>query len=166
MNYVLEINEADEIVGRQEKLLAHQQGILHRAFSIFIFNSDGELLLQQRADDKYHCGGLWTNTCCSHPYDEDTPAAAHRRLQEEMGFDCPLTFIQKFRYKAQLSNNLIENELDYIYKGMYDGEIIFNPLEVQAVQYISLQKLHQDLQQYPEKFTPWLKLITEAVEII
>lgn len=166
MNYVLEINETDEIIGRQEKLLAHQRGILHRAFSIFIFNSNGELLLQQRADNKYHCGGLWTNTCCSHPYDEDTLSWAHRRLQEEMGFDCPLTFVEKFRYTSQLNNDLIENELDYIYKGVYDGEVIFNPFEVQAIQYIEWQKLQQDLQKYPEKFTPWLKLICETTDIM
>ncbi|RYE24638.1 MAG: isopentenyl-diphosphate Delta-isomerase [Sphingobacteriales bacterium] len=166
MNYVLEVNEADEVIGKQEKLYAHQQGILHRAFSIFIFNSQGELLLQQRADGKYHCGGLWTNTCCSHPLpNEDTLAAAHRRLMEEMGFDCELNFVQKFRYKAIMDNSLVENELDHIYKGVYNGEICPNPEEVQAIKYVSWEELQADLQQNPEQYTPWLKLICASVAI-
>ena len=167
MNYVLEVNEQDEIIGRQEKLYAHQKGILHRAFSIFTFNSKGELLLQQRANEKYHCGGLWTNTCCSHPVSEnDTITDAHKRLQQEMGFDCELSFIEKFLYKAELDNGLIEHELDYIYNGYYDGLVDFNPAEVQATRYISWSDLQTELKERPEQFTPWLKLICEAVKVV
>jgi isopentenyl-diphosphate delta-isomerase len=167
MKYVLEVNEQDEIIGPQEKLYAHQKGILHRAFSIFTFNSKWELLLQQRATEKYHCGGLWTNTCCSHPASaNDTITDAHKRLQEEMGFDCELSFIEKFLYKAELDNGLREHELDYIYKGYYDGPVNFNQAEVQAIRYISWSDLQTELKEKPEQFTPWLKLICEAVNIV
>ena len=165
MSFVLEINEQDEIIGSQEKLYAHQYGILHRAFSIFIFNNKGELLLQQRANGKYHSGGLWTNTCCSHPTGTDNKTDAHNRLIEEMGFDCNLYFIDKFRYTASLNNGLIENELDYIYSGIYDGPVHFNRNEVQAIRYISLTDLKKELMQQTGNYTSWLKLILEDDKI-
>lgn len=166
MNYVLEVDENDTITGRQEKLYAHQKGILHRAFSIFIFNEKSELLLQQRAHDKYHCGGLWSNTCCSHPGEEEVIISAHKRLKEEMGFDCDLNFLQKYRYRATLNNGLIENELDYIYTGTYSGEVDFNPDEVQNIRYISWADLQIELNHQPDIFTPWLRFICNEVKIL
>src|SRR5690606_31322221 len=115
-DYVILVNEQDEELGAMEKLIAHQQGLLHRAFSIFIVNDKNEILLQQRADDKYHSGGLWSNACCSHPSPgENTLQAAHRRLQEELGFDCELHSLSQLRYKADVGNGLVENEYDYIF---------------------------------------------------
>ena len=115
-NNVIVVNEKDEWLGSMEKLLAHKEGVLHRAFSVFVVNDKNELLLQQRAEGKYHSGGLWSNTCCSHPAPgESTTAAAHRRLQEEMGFDCDIEKIFELRYKSDVGNGLIENEYDHIY---------------------------------------------------
>jgi len=156
---VILVNEKDEWLGTMEKLQAHQQGLLHRAFSVFVLNNKNELLLQQRAAAKYHSGGLWSNTCCSHPAPgESTMAAAHRRLQEEMGFDCPVQQIFTLRYNAQVGEGLIENEYDHIYLGHYNGIVKNNEDEVQDHKFISLDELRRWMKDEPALFTPWLHL--------
>src|SRR5687767_9845264 len=129
---VILVNENDEQLGVMDKMEAHHKGVLHRAFSIFIFNTKGEMLLQQRAEHKYHSGGLWTNACCSHPAPgEETNDAAERRLQEEMGFSTSLVKVLDFTYRAEFDNGLVEHEFDHVYLGLYNGDIHPNPDEVQ-----------------------------------
>ncbi len=160
-NVVL-VNENDEILGEMEKLRAHQTATLHRAFSVFIFNDDNKLMLQQRAKTKYHSPLLWTNTCCSHPKINETYIeAAHRRLQEELGFDCELQEKFWFIYKADVGENLWEHELDYVFTGKYQGEIDFNKDEVQAIEWKSLEEIVSEMKNSPEKFTVWFKIIFE-----
>ncbi len=116
------LNDNDEIISYKDKLIVHTEGLLHRAFSIVIFNSNNEILLQKRAPDKYHSGSLWTNTCCSHlPEGNEMSQFIHTRLKQEMGFDCELNFLEKFHYKTTFENGLIENEIDYLYTGKFDG---------------------------------------------
>lgn len=156
---VILVNEQDEPVGTMEKLEAHQKGLLHRAFSVFIINSKGELLLQQRAADKYHSGGLWTNTCCSHPLpDEDVLTASHRRLREEMGFDCELKEIFSFTYRAEFDNGLTEYEFDHVLLGQYDGEIQPDGTEVMNYKFASPDDIRHLLLIAPETFTHWFHL--------
>jgi len=139
-----------------EKMEAHEKALLHRAFSVFVFNQKGELLLQQRALRKYHSGGLWTNTCCSHPRpNEDTLAAAHRRLQEEMGFDTELTKAFDFTYKADFSNGLSEHEFDHVFIGTYEGLIEPNFDEVESYAYRSLTTIDIAIKTNPDFFTEW-----------
>jgi isopentenyl-diphosphate delta-isomerase len=160
MEYVITVDEADRPTGTEEKLAAHQKGILHRAFSIFLFNDQGEMLLQQRALDKYHSGGLWTNACCSHPAPgEETMNAAHRRLNEEMGFDCDLKFWKTFQYHAAVNNELTEHEIDHLYTGTYNGVIIPTPQEVYAYRYASLADIKKWMDDRPETFTAWFRMI-------
>ncbi|WP_126245697.1 isopentenyl-diphosphate Delta-isomerase [Chitinophaga rhizosphaerae] len=156
---VILVNEKDEPVGTMEKLEAHQKGLLHRAFSVFVINGNGKMLLQQRAADKYHSGGLWTNTCCSHQLPgEDTPAAAHRRLAEEMGFDCPLEEIFSFSYRAEFDNGLTENEFDHVLLGTYNGPVQPNAAEVQAHKFLSLDEIREDLIAHPGIYTHWFHI--------
>lgn len=156
---VVLVNEKDEPTGTMEKLEAHQKGLLHRAFSVFITNTAGEMLLQQRAADKYHCGGLWTNSCCSHPFPgEKVAAAAHRRLQEEMGFDCALKEVFSFTYRAEFDNGLTEHEFDHVLTGTWDGPIVPNPGEVQNFRYLSFDAIRKWLADEPHLFTPWFHL--------
>lgn len=156
---VILVNEQDEPVGTMEKLEAHRKGLLHRAFSVFVMNEQGEMLLQQRALDKYHSGGLWTNTCCSHPLpDEDILAAAHRRLQEEMGFDCPLEEIFSFTYRAEFDNGLTEHEFDHVLVGQYNGTILPDPAEVHAYKFVSPAAIQHMLDEEPDTFTHWFHL--------
>lgn len=164
--FVILVDEHDQPIGAEEKLAAHRQGKLHRAFSIFIFNNKGELMLQQRAANKYHTSNLWTNTCCSHPRPgEDTLAAAHRRLQEEMGFDCQLKEMFSFSYKVHFpTDNLFEHEFDHVFFGTFDGEPILNPEEAQNYTWITLEALEQDMKQTPEKYTYWLKTCFDKVK--
>jgi isopentenyl-diphosphate delta-isomerase len=158
-NNVIVVNEQDEQLGVMEKMAAHHEGVLHRAISVFILNNKNELLLQQRAVGKYHSGGLWTNTCCSHPLPaESTLAAAHRRLQEEMGFDTDLQAIFTLRYKADVGNGLTENEYDHIFIGYYNNMPLLNPEEAMAFQYLPVQEIAQWLQEKPEDFTAWFHL--------
>jgi isopentenyl-diphosphate delta-isomerase len=158
--YVILVDEQDTVMGMMEKQEAHQKAMLHRAFSVFIFNAKGELLLQQRALNKYHSNGLWTNTCCSHPRpNETTLEAAHRRLKEEMGFDCALTEKFHFIYKAPLDNGLSEHELDFIYTGNFDDEPIVNADEVAAYKWMNLDALVEDIKAHPELYTIWFKII-------
>jgi len=162
--HVILVNESDNPVGTQEKMAAHEQANLHRAFSVFIFNAKGEMLLQQRAKDKYHSGGLWTNACCSHPRPgEKTIDAAHRRLQEEMGFDCELEEAFHFIYKTEFDHGLTENELDHVFIGKYEGEIIPNPDEVEDYKWINLKNLKNDLEEKPDIFTSWFKIAFDEV---
>ena len=166
MEQVILVNKFDEPQGSMEKMEAHQKGLLHRAFSIFIFNSKNELLLQQRAKDKYHSAGLWTNTCCSHPrLGESNIEAAKRRLREEMGMECVLTEAFSFIYKAPLENGLIENEFDYVFFGISDDLPIVNPNEVQCYRYVNLKVLQNDISKRPQLYTSWLKIcLNEVVE--
>lgn len=158
-NVVL-ITEQDEPIGLMEKQEAHVAGVLHRAFSVFIFNDKGELLIQQRAFEKYHTPGKWTNTCCSHPRDGETyEEGAIRRLQEEMGFTCPIEYLFNFIYKADVGQGLTEHELDYVFKGVYSEEPVINPEEVAAYKWIDFDELQQDVQNNPEEYTPWFKII-------
>lgn len=157
------VNEQDHIIGEAEKLKAHQEGLLHRAFSVFIRrlnqNNQLELLLQQRQIKKYHSGGLWTNTCCSHPAPgEDILLAAERRLFQEMGLTISLSLLGKFCYKASFENGLIEHEWDYVFVGEWKGEdILVNPEEVQDYRWISLKEIFQELAISPNKYTVWFK---------
>jgi isopentenyl-diphosphate delta-isomerase len=158
--YVILVDENDQEIGSMEKQEAHEKGLLHRAFSVFVFNENKELLLQQRALTKYHSAGLWTNTCCSHPrIGETIEQAAHRRLMEEMGFDCELTSKSSFIYKAAFENGLTEHELDHILVGTFNGEISFNPTEVKNIKWISLEELEIDLINKNQNYTAWFKII-------
>jgi len=160
--YVVLVDERDSQIGLEEKLKAHELGLLHRAFSVFLFRKKDnkiELLLQQRAKHKYHCGGLWANTCCSHPRDgEPVIKAGKRRLQEEMGIkDVSLEPVGKFAYKAVFENGLTEHEIDHVLIGHFDSDDInFNPEEVQAVRWVTLDQLEKELIEKPEIFVPWL----------
>lgn len=153
---VILVNERDEAIGLMEKMEAHEKGLLHRAFSIFIFNSEGEMLLQQRALSKYHSPGLWTNACCSHPRDGETILeAAHRRLSEEMGMQTDLTVLTHFIYKADFDNGLTEHELDYVVKGITNENPTINPDEVNAFRWISMADLNKWVNTSPTDFTVW-----------
>ena len=164
MERVILVDENDTPLGTMEKMEAHEKGVLHRAFSVFIFNSNGDMLLQQRALSKYHSGGLWTNTCCSHPRENETTVdAAHRRLQEEMGFDCEINKVFDFIYKKQLDKGLTEHELDHVFIGEYEGEVKFNPEEVNAYTYKPVQEVLSDVLQFPKKYTEWFKICLDEV---
>jgi isopentenyl-diphosphate Delta-isomerase len=161
---VVLVDPYDRPRGTMEKIKAHQSGELHRAFSIFIFNSHGELMLQQRAFTKYHSGGLWTNTCCSHPRPGESPInAAHRRLKEEMGFDCHLNYAFNFIYRAELDNDLVEHELDYIFIGNYNGVPYPDKNEVRSWQLCNLQEIANKISAKPQQFTEWFKIIFSSV---
>lgn len=160
MEKVILVNEHDEQVGTMEKMEAHEKGILHRAFSVFVFNDNNDLLMQQRAVSKYHSGGLWTNTCCSHPREgEAAIIGAHRRLQEEMGFDCDLEKLTDFVYRAELDHGLTEHEFDHVFIGKWNGEPHYNPEEVESVKWMNVEAIEQDIAQNPAKYTEWFKII-------
>ena len=159
---VILVDQQNNSVGAMEKLEAHQKGILHRAFSVFVFNEKNELLMQKRALGKYHSEGLWSNTCCSHPYPGETILeAAHRRLFEEMGFDCFLEEDFHFIYKEQLDNNLIEHELDAVIIGFYEKNPHLNTSEVSEFRWLKLEDIQTDMLVNPEKYTIWFKLILQ-----
>ncbi|MBT1708011.1 isopentenyl-diphosphate Delta-isomerase [Fulvivirgaceae bacterium PWU5] len=165
MEHVILVNEQDEAIGTMEKMEAHRKGILHRAFSILLFNSKGEMLLQQRALDKYHSGGLWTNTCCSHPLPGETmEAATRRKLYQEMGIDLQPAFAYKFIYRAALDHDLIEHEYDHVYIGYYDGEPAINQDEVASWKYMDMLLLREDMRLHPADYTYWFRLIVEGLE--
>jgi isopentenyl-diphosphate delta-isomerase len=162
---VVLVNELDEPVGSMEKLAAHKQGKLHRAFSVFIFNTSGEMLLQQRAPGKYHSGGLWTNACCSHPLPgEEIGAAAARRLYEEMGFRTKLEKIFHFTYKAAFLNGLTEHEYDHVFAGVYDGDIHPDREEVSDYAFKSFEDIKAALGAHPDHFTAWFHLAFPMVK--
>lgn len=159
-NEVILVDENDNEIGRMEKLDAHKSGVLHRAFSVLIFNDQQELLLQQRAFGKYHSEGLWTNTCCSHPGPGETIlAAAHRRMKEEMGFDCSMEEVFHFIYRAELDNDLIEYELDHVVIGFSTKEPTLNTDEAIAFKWMNLVEIRQDMKNNPQQYTHWFKII-------
>ena len=162
---VILVDSSDREVGTMEKMDAHRfGGTLHRAFSIFIFNSQEEMLLQQRAISKYHSGGLFTNTCCSHPRpNEDILSAANRRLQEEMGINCALKEIFSFEYRAALDHDLTEWELDHVFIGECDDLPEVNVLEVESYKYVAVEWLLRDLASNPNNYTEWFKASIEKV---
>lgn len=161
---VILVDTYDKEIGTMPKLEAHLEGLLHRAFSIFIFNKKGDLLLQQRALDKYHSAGKWTNTCCSHPRPgEDTLAAANRRLREEMGMSAELSHAFSFTYQADLLDGLTENEFDHVFFGISDEVPVLNPEEVLNYKYIDMQILAKEIDDYPDNYTAWLKICFNRV---
>lgn len=157
---VILVDENDNEIGLMEKMEAHRKGLLHRAFSVFVMNSDGKLMIHQRALHKYHSGGLWTNTCCSHPRKgEKVEDAAHRRLMEEMGFDCPIEKKFDFIYKSELDQGLTEHEFDHLFIGHYNDEPNINPDEVADWKWVNIDELRQDIEANPEIYTEWFKII-------
>jgi isopentenyl-diphosphate delta-isomerase len=162
---VILVNERDEPTGSMEKMEAHRKALLHRAFSVFIFNGRGEMLLQQRAAHKYHSAGLWTNACCSHPRPgEDTRDAAFRRLSEEMGFTTGLEKLFDFIYRSEFENGLTEYEFDHVFAGVYDGTIHPNMEEVSDYCFRSTREIRADLASDPQKYTAWYHLAFPMVE--
>ncbi len=157
---VVLVNEKDEFLGAMEKQEAHIKGVLHRAFSVFVFNEKGETLLQQRAANKYHSPLLWANTCCSHPREGETYLeGAQRRLQEEMGIICALKKKFDFIYKADVGQGLIEHELDHVFIGYYDENPVPNPHEVARYKWLTIKAIQQEIKNHPEKYTEWFKII-------
>ncbi len=160
MELVVLVNEADQQIGLMEKLEAHQKGLLHRAFSVFLFNKKGEMLLQKRANTKYHSPNLWTNAVCSHPRNgESYKNGAMRRLNEELGISTEIEEKFHFIYKADVGQNLWEHELDYVFVGIYEGIFNLNPNEVSETRYISLVDLQKEMLSNPDNFTEWFKII-------
>ena len=163
--FVILVDENDTAWGKMEKQEAHELGLMHRAFSVFIFNSKNELLLQQRAEGKYHSPGVWTNTCCSHPrFGEDTGEAAKRRLMEEMGIDSEIFPVFSFIYEAQFSNGLSENEFDHVLFGFSDEKPRPLASEVKDFKYMDLEKLAVELDKFPDKYSEWLKACFSQVQ--
>lgn len=162
---VILVTPQDEPIGLMEKMEAHQKGLLHRAFSVFIFDSEGKMLLQQRAAQKYHGAHLWTNACCSHPRQNETvEEAAQRRLKEELGFVAPLQKIFCFTYKVAVENDLIEHEYDHVLVGEYEGEINMNLEELCDYTYRSLNEIKASLREQPEAFTTWFRIAFPQIE--
>lgn len=162
---IILVDNFDNITGYGEKMDVHKKGKLHRAFSIFIFNAKVELLLQKREESKYHSGGLWTNTCCSHPVKGETiEEAAVRRLSEEMGFTCRLEKIFSFIYKTEFNNDLYENEYDHVFIGTYSNEPEPDPSEVMDWKWVSPDEIEEDLKINPDKYTYWFKICFKRVK--
>lgn len=160
--YVVLVNPEDKVLGIMEKQQAHISGLLHRAFSVFLFNDKGEMLLQQRASEKYHSPNQWTNAVCSHPRVNETyEEGAKRRLREELGIETELSEKFNFIYKADVGGGLWEHELDHVFTGIYNEDFHLNENEVQEVRYISMQDLNKEITESPEKFTEWFKIILE-----
>lgn len=161
---VILVDANDVEIGVAEKMEAHEKAMLHRAFSIFIFNDQGKMLIHQRANEKYHSGGLWTNACCGHPRpNEKTLDAAKRRLMEEMGIDCILEHKFSFTYKAFLDHNLTEHEIDHVFAGTFNNTPDPNPNEVMAYKWLTLDEVKDAVRSNPEKFTIWFKICLEEV---
>jgi isopentenyl-diphosphate Delta-isomerase len=156
---VILVDRLDNAIGEMEKMEAHEKAVLHRAFSVFVFNDKNELMLQQRAFSKYHSPGLWTNTCCSHPRpDETTQEAAHRRLIEEMGFDCEVEKIFDFIYKALLDKGLTEHEFDHVFVGRYNDPPVINTEEAAGWKWMKMEDIAADMKANPEKYTVWFRI--------
>jgi isopentenyl-diphosphate delta-isomerase len=154
--YVILVDANDKELGVMEKIEAHEKGVLHRAFSLFIVNQKGQMLLQQRALTKYHSPGLWTNACCSHPRKgEDIRSAVIRRAQEELGIEIDPDYLFNFTYKAGFSNGLIEHEFDHVFVARYDEDFAFNPDEVHAYKYVDMTTLLDDVEKHTDMYTPW-----------
>jgi len=162
MEQVILVNQQDEPIGLMEKIEAHEKALLHRAFSVFVFNDAGELMLQQRAAHKYHSPLLWTNTCCSHQREgESNIEAGKRRLQEEMGFSTTLKEVCSFIYKAPFDNGLTEHEFDHVLTGTYNQDPVLNPEEAHAFKWITLEEVKKDIALNPKKYTAWFVIIFE-----
>lgn len=165
LNQVILVNEQDEEVGTMEKIEAHRKAVLHRAFSVFIFNKKGEMLLQQRALGKYHSGGLWTNACCGHPSPgELTADAAVRRLEEEMGFTTGLDELFNFTYRHAFDNGLTEYEFDHVFAGNWDAPVFPSHEEVNDYCLLSLEEIRNSMTAHPQQFTVWFRIIFPRVE--
>ena len=166
MDYVVLVDSQDNELGKMEKLEAHEKGLLHRAFSIFLFNSKGEMLIQQRALSKYHSPGLWTNACCSHPApNESIIQAGNRRLKEELGLSTELVDAFNFEYRETFENNLTEHELDHVLVGYSEENPILNQEEAKDYRWITWATLLEEIDLNPEKFTIWFKIIlTKHIE--
>ena len=163
-NNVILVDEDDLPLGEMDKLEAHEKGILHRAFSVFIYNEMGQMLIHQRADHKYHGAGLWTNACCSHPqWGEDTKVSALQRLAYEMGLQCDLEFKFSFLYKTEVENNLIEHEFDHVFMGVTGLPPVPNPEEVKDYKWIYPIELRKDIEQNPSQYTFWFKQILDML---
>jgi isopentenyl-diphosphate delta-isomerase len=163
-NEVILVDEKDNAIGLMEKMEAHQKGLLHRAFSIFLFNGKGEMLLQRRAHSKYHSPGLWTNTCCSHPMQGETlEMAASRRLKEEMGMTCTMTKAFDFIYRADLDNNLVEHEFDHVFFGTTNQVPNINADEVSDWKWMAVYDVYIDVQLNPVRYTEWFKIALPEV---
>jgi len=164
MERVILVDANNEQVGTMEKMEAHQKGLLHRAFSIFIFNSDGKMLLHERAHDKYHCGGMWTNAVCSHPRPGESQShALRRKMKQEMGFFTQVEKAFDYTYRAELENGLVEYEYDEVFIGTYDGELSPNPDEVNDYRFVSIAEINEEIRLNEELFTPWFKLLIEPI---
>lgn len=164
MEEIILVDTSDRQVGTGEKMDVHRQGRLHRAFSIYIFNSKGQLMLQKRHSAKYHSGGLWTNTCCSHPRNgEPLHDAAHRRLKDEMGFDCELREAFSFIYKVPLDKGLTEHEYLHVFIGQYDGEPAINPEEAEGWKWMDFSELQKDIKKNPQHYTKWFQLTIDKL---
>ncbi len=162
---IILVDKDDVQIGAMGKLKTHEKGLLHRAFSIIVKNDKGEIMLQKRALSKYHSGGLWTNTCCGHPRDgEELISAAHRRLGEEMGFDCPLKEILTFTYQANLDEGLRENEFLHVFLGEYNDAPVLNPQEADDWKWITMSELKQDVAKNPDNYTYWFKIALKEIE--
>jgi isopentenyl-diphosphate delta-isomerase len=163
MERVVLVDDTDRAIGTEEKMEAHRAGLLHRAFSIFVFRRSGELLLQRRSRAKYHSGGLWSNTCCGHPRPgEALEVAARRRLGEEMGFECPLVARSVVRYRAELDHGLVENEIDHVLTGVYEEDPRPDPGEASEWRWVDDASLRVRMVEHPERFTVWLRRILEG----
>jgi isopentenyl-diphosphate Delta-isomerase len=162
--FVILVDELDNPSGLMEKMQAHREAVLHRAFSVFLFNQQSELMLQQRALSKYHSPGLWTNTCCSHPRQGETvKQAADRRLMEEMGLKADMNQVFWFIYKADVGQGLTEHELDHVLIGYTDNEPVINPDEVETWKFESLDAIKKGMKQQPEQYTVWFRIIFDRV---
>jgi isopentenyl-diphosphate Delta-isomerase len=161
---VILVDRQDRPIGDAEKMDAHRRGLLHRAVSVFVFDSDGRMLLQRRSDAKYHSGGLWSNTCCTHPRPgERSEDAAIRRLREEMGFTCPVRLRFETIYRAEVSDGLIEHEYDHIFIGRFDGEPEPNEAEVVEYRWVESADVAEELDEAPERYTPWFRLLFSRI---
>lgn len=166
MEEVILVDESDNAIGTMEKMEAHRRGVLHRAFSVLVFNSSGEMLLQKRAASKYHSGGLWTNTCCSHPYpDQSMEASVQKRVRYEMGIDVKPEFLFKFIYRAGLDHGLTEHELDHVFTATFDGVPAVNAAEVEDWKYVDPRSLREDMSKHPGNYTVWFRDIVERLEM-
>jgi len=165
LEYIIAVDKFDKEIGFFEKIEAHYKGILHRAFSILVFNSKNQLLLQKRSEKKYHSPGLWSNTCCSHPrYGGNLQDEIYKRLKQEMGFTCELKEIFSFVYKVKLGDNLFENEYDHVFIGRYDGEIVVNKDEADDFKWVVINEVKADIANKPEQYTYWFKYLFNRAE--
>lgn len=166
LEYIVTVDEMDREVGAMEKIQAHKEAVLHRAFSVIVRNSKGEILLQQRYHGKYHSPGLWTNTCCSHQrVGETLEQSIHRRMKEEMGFDCEVREVFHFLYKAEFDNQLTEHEIDHVFIGEYDGVVHPDPMEVENIRWMTVEALRKDMKENPDQYTVWFQILMERPEM-